>query len=268
MLAMGDLYYYGARGLPRDQGLALNYFNQAAHLGDPTGMCGAAAMYLKGEGTTMNVSKAVELYENATRNGTIRAYNGLGYLYFYGSQVPKNETKAFEYFQIAAQYETDGDSLIPVDNKLSSSSSTGASSAVSLLVVYEKAIHLKEKRKYLLKIFPFYSLQKYQEDQIRKEKELLKYFNSLGSSSIEEGNTNIIKLIDCNLLTSRQSDKMNFFVLEWMDMSLQEYWDSLINERKDFASSVIERYDHMIKIIMKDILQAVLLLHKNDIVHR
>jgi SEL1 protein len=111
MLAMGDLYYYGARGLPRDQGLALNYFNQAAHLGDPTGMCGAAAMYLKGEGTTMNVSKAVELYENATRNGTIRAYNGLGYLYFYGSQVPKNETKAFEYFQIAAQYETDGDSL-------------------------------------------------------------------------------------------------------------------------------------------------------------
>jgi hypothetical protein len=161
-------------------------------------------------------------------------------------------------------------SLIPVDNKLSSSSSSAAaSSALSLLVVYEKAIHLKEKRKYLLKIFPFYSLQKYQEDQIRKEKELLKYFNSLGSSSsIEEGNTNIIKLIDCNLLTSRQSDKMNFFVLEWMDLSLQEYWDSLINERKDFASSVMERYDHMIKSIMKDILLAVLLLHKNDIVHR
>lgn len=112
ILAMGDLYYYGARGLPRDQPMALQYFNQAANLGDPQGMCGAAAMYLKGEGTPTNVTKAVELYEKAAeRNASIRAYNGLGYLYFFGSQVPKNETKAFEYFQLAAQYGTDGDSL-------------------------------------------------------------------------------------------------------------------------------------------------------------
>ena len=111
MLAMGDLYYYGARGLPRDQSAALHYFNQAANLGDTTGMCGAAAMYLKGEGTPMNVSKAIELFENATRNGSVRAYNGLGYLYFYGSQVPKNESKAYEYFRIAASYENDGDAL-------------------------------------------------------------------------------------------------------------------------------------------------------------
>ncbi len=111
MLAMGDLYYYGARGLPRDQPQALRYFEQAASLGDPNGMCGAAGMYLKGEGTEVNVSRAISLYENATLNGSVRAYNGLGYLYFYGSQVTKNESKAYEYFLLAAQYENDGDAL-------------------------------------------------------------------------------------------------------------------------------------------------------------
>lgn len=111
MVAMGDLYYYGARGLPRDQVQALDYYTQAANHGDASGMCGAANMYLKGEGAPANVPLAIEFYENATKNGSIRAYNGLGYLYFYGQQVPKNDTKAYEYFLEAAKYENDGDAL-------------------------------------------------------------------------------------------------------------------------------------------------------------
>ncbi len=74
-------------------------------------MCGAANMFLKGEGAPVNVSKAIELYESATANGSVRAYNGLGYLYFYGNQVEKNETKAFQYFLLAASFENDGDAL-------------------------------------------------------------------------------------------------------------------------------------------------------------
>ena len=37
ILAMGDLYYYGARGLGRDQVTALNYYMQAHELGSPVG---------------------------------------------------------------------------------------------------------------------------------------------------------------------------------------------------------------------------------------
>ncbi len=36
-MAMGTLYYYGARGLPRDQPRALGYFERAADLGAPEG---------------------------------------------------------------------------------------------------------------------------------------------------------------------------------------------------------------------------------------
>lgn len=111
MLAMGDLFYYGARGLPQDHGEALRYFRAAAAAGDPTAMCGVANMLLKGEGAPQNVSAAVAWYENATRFDSVRAFNGLGYLYFYGQHVPQNYTRALSYFVRAASFESDGDAL-------------------------------------------------------------------------------------------------------------------------------------------------------------
>jgi hypothetical protein len=55
------------------------------------GMCAGAAMYLKGEGGEQNTSRAVEIYEKAASLGSNKALNGLGYIYFFGQTVPKNE---------------------------------------------------------------------------------------------------------------------------------------------------------------------------------
>ena len=68
-------------------------------------------MYLKGEGGEANTTRAIEVYENATSLNSIRALNGLGYIYFVGSVVTKNQTKAFHYFNTAALTRTDADSL-------------------------------------------------------------------------------------------------------------------------------------------------------------
>lgn len=108
---MGDLYYYGARGLTRDQPLALQYFERAARLNNANGLCGAAAMYLKGEGCVKNTTQAIAYFEQAALQNSTRALNGLGYVYFYGQEVPKNVTKAYGYFLGAAEQLTDGDSL-------------------------------------------------------------------------------------------------------------------------------------------------------------
>ena len=91
ILAMGDLYYYGARGMPRNQMLAREFFSDAASRGSLEGVCGLAGMHLKGEGGPKNLSKAIELYESAASEGSIRALNGLGYLYFFGEEIEKNE---------------------------------------------------------------------------------------------------------------------------------------------------------------------------------
>jgi TPR repeat protein len=88
----------------------LDYYNQAAELGNPMGMCGAAGMYIKGEATDKNISRAVALYESAASQGSVRALNGLGFFYFHGDgDTPANHTKALHYF-LAATEQQDSDS--------------------------------------------------------------------------------------------------------------------------------------------------------------
>ncbi|CAM9421785.1 unnamed protein product [Choristocarpus tenellus] len=111
MAALGELYYWGARGVIRDQARALHYFNMAADKGNNAARCAAAGMYLKGEGTGANHTLAVELYESAAAEGHVRALNGLGYESFFGNVLPKDQAKAFEYFERAAGMKEDADSL-------------------------------------------------------------------------------------------------------------------------------------------------------------
>ena len=113
MLAMADLYYYGARGLPRDQAESFRFYRMAgaAPHNNADGQIGCANMLLKGEGTEKNTTAAVEWYEKAAAQNHTRALNGLGYLYFFGNSLPENKTKGFEYFSRAAKEGKDGDSL-------------------------------------------------------------------------------------------------------------------------------------------------------------
>ena len=73
-------------------------------------------MHVQGEGTPegeKNVTRALELYDEASLLGSVKALNGLGYIYFYGHEpvLPKNETKAFHYFLAASEYGQEGDSF-------------------------------------------------------------------------------------------------------------------------------------------------------------
>lgn len=59
-------------GITRDHARALSYFERAAQAGDRNAMCLAAGMYLKGEGGSMNHTKAVQLYNEAADGGSVR----------------------------------------------------------------------------------------------------------------------------------------------------------------------------------------------------
>ena len=112
MVAMGDLYYYGARGLGRDQARARELFLRAGAAGHVLGQRGAANMLLKGEGGPKNVSHAIGLYERAAAQNDTAALNGLGFIYYTGDVVPRNASLAFRYFNDAASGpDPGGDSL-------------------------------------------------------------------------------------------------------------------------------------------------------------
>ena len=113
MLAMGDLYYYGAHGLARDQAAAHRWYRTAgsAPHNNPHGQVGVGNMLLKGEGVKKNTTDAIIWYEKAGAQNDTRALNGLGFIYFVGGDVPQNQTKGYEYFKRAADKGDAGDSL-------------------------------------------------------------------------------------------------------------------------------------------------------------
>lgn len=112
MSAMGDLYYWGGRGIVRDHAKAYQYFNRAAQAGHVTSQSALAGMLLKGEGTAQDNTSAIMWYTKAAKENHTRALNGLGFIHFYGSGgLPENKTLALEYFERAASNKEDGDSV-------------------------------------------------------------------------------------------------------------------------------------------------------------
>lgn len=107
----GSAYYYGVRGLPRDQGRARELFGQAAAAGSPEGQAAFADMLIKGEGGPANATAAVGLYELAAEHELVRALNGLGYAYFLGRGTAANVTRARELFDRAASLGREPDSM-------------------------------------------------------------------------------------------------------------------------------------------------------------
>ena len=109
--AMADLYYWGARGLERDQAAAGRFWEMAAEQGDVPSMSALGGLYLKGEGVEQSNETALYWYERAAEHEHVRALNGLGAMYFQANGVQQNYTKAFHYFKRAAEKKEDGDSL-------------------------------------------------------------------------------------------------------------------------------------------------------------
>ena len=107
-------------------------------------------MYIRGEGTEVNVGKAVERYELAIeigRGGEGGAYatalNGLGYAYFLGQGgLEKNQTKGFEYFlEGSSSANNDPDSLVNAAHCYASGQGV-APDAASALSLYTRAAHV------------------------------------------------------------------------------------------------------------------------------
>ncbi|KAF3437154.1 hypothetical protein FNV43_RR19907 [Rhamnella rubrinervis] len=108
MYKLGLFYYFGLRGLRRDNNKALSWFVKAVEEGEPRSMELLGEMYARGDGVERNYTKALEWLTLASEKLVCSAYNGLGYLYVKGYGVEKNYSKAMEYFEKAAENEEAG----------------------------------------------------------------------------------------------------------------------------------------------------------------
>lgn len=96
ILAMNDLAvsYQDGRGVDKDAGAALLWYERAASAGLSISMRNAGMLHEKGEGTARNIPQALEWYELAAARGDVWAITRSGFLHKKGGDVPKDYAKA------------------------------------------------------------------------------------------------------------------------------------------------------------------------------
>jgi len=104
MREIGDLYFYGARGIKQNHATAASYFERAADAGDRGAVAQLAAMRMKGQGADVNDTGAVALFNrSATEYDDAAGHNGMAFMYFHGRGVPQNYTLALHAFEAASK---------------------------------------------------------------------------------------------------------------------------------------------------------------------
>ena len=95
-LRLGQLY----ESFPKE---AYAHYLRAAELGDSEAAFCVAYMSEYGEGTSINIGRAVTYYTNAASAGHRGAAHNLGFFYYSGTGVKKDLKRAFDLFYFAAK---------------------------------------------------------------------------------------------------------------------------------------------------------------------
>lgn len=97
----GYYYYTGTNGFPLNYNKALEFFKQAATMGNSNAMNYLGIMYQYGQNVIKNSSSAADWYYKAIQadNGNAHAAYNLGGLYYHGNGVPKDMVKAFQFYK-------------------------------------------------------------------------------------------------------------------------------------------------------------------------
>ncbi|CAI5927845.1 unnamed protein product [Closterium sp. NIES-64] len=108
---LGTLYYWGARGMPRDHVRAFGLMKKAAEMDDLHAMLTLGEMLTHGVGCKANPVEAMVWFNKAYARGLVSALNGVGYLHAKGLGVPQDYHKAVQNFLTAARKTRDVDAL-------------------------------------------------------------------------------------------------------------------------------------------------------------
>uniref|UniRef100_A0A7S4UA39 Uncharacterized protein n=1 Tax=Guillardia theta TaxID=55529 RepID=A0A7S4UA39_GUITH len=102
-VALGQLYYFGARGIEQNYAEALRWYELAAEQGDPNALGHIGNMYVQGIHVEPNNETALKYFRQGAEKGNGIAINGLGYMHLYGMGLPQSSSEAVKLFSNAAE---------------------------------------------------------------------------------------------------------------------------------------------------------------------
>lgn len=103
LVALGQIYFYGARGVERDHQVAAKFFQRAAATGEPLAQTSLAHMLVKGMAVKQDLRAAFGNFSAAAEAGSAAGMNGLGFMYLYGLHVEQDRERAQKFFNDAAE---------------------------------------------------------------------------------------------------------------------------------------------------------------------
>ena len=98
---LGYCYRYG-HGVEKSEQEAVRWYQKSADGGNAPGKVSLAFCYSKGIGVAQDYNKAFKLYMEAAEDGNTTAYNNLGVCYKYGQGVEKDMVEANRWYRKAA----------------------------------------------------------------------------------------------------------------------------------------------------------------------
>lgn len=103
MYHLGQIYLYGEQGVTANPQLSESWYNKAIEMGCTRAMCDLARAYERGKELPKDEVKAVQLYQLAVDSGSKTALTMLGNCYRKGIGVEQNKEKAVELYKKAVE---------------------------------------------------------------------------------------------------------------------------------------------------------------------
>ena len=104
LVTVANIYYYGTPlHLNMDYAKAMQLYKIAAAQGDADARVVLGFMFYNGIGVAKDDTKAMQFYSLAAKKGDVRAQYNLGNMFEYGEGVAQNDAKAVQWYRLAAE---------------------------------------------------------------------------------------------------------------------------------------------------------------------
>ena len=101
---LGYMYLYGNNGVEQDFAKAFEYYNMAAEQDNPIALNNIGSLYFNGIGVSKNRAKALQYFQKSAMLGNDNAATNLAFIYLTGkSNDPERNKQAIKLFQQAAK---------------------------------------------------------------------------------------------------------------------------------------------------------------------
>lgn len=206
---VGSLYFNGI-GTEKNRVKAISYFTKSAELGNDNAATNLAFIYLTGENNDSERNKkAMQLFQQAAKSGNKLAEFMLGYAYYKGFTVDRDNYTAFGLIKDAAQDGAEFDEAQYILAEMYANGYGTVQNYVNSVSYYAKAVNQGNTDAYV-DLAKIYAEGKFAQRNMVKAHTLFNIAASEGNSQAAEIRDKIGEALKLEMLLQAQTDAQNF----------------------------------------------------------